>query len=110
MRISWRFDMRLHRAALLLVPLFVACSTASDPTTEGTLPTGPVDSGFTLGTNGLSFPNFGASPAGQLGVGEMTRMFGGKVCQGGTEAGCQLLPVAKKWMTQVNTAAKGGHC
>jgi hypothetical protein len=73
--------------------------------------TAEADSGFRPEEYGFSFPNYGDDiPAVNMTPDEMQRMFGDQVCASQAGGACTLTPAAQRWMDQINTSMKGGHC
>jgi hypothetical protein len=69
------------------------------------------DSGFRPGTNGFSFPNYGADEGYKnLDAAEVQRIYGRSACLTGKGANCVLSPGVRSWMKSANESMSGGHC
>jgi hypothetical protein len=70
-----------------------------------------VESGFTMANDSFAFPNFAyGRPQSQLDAESMVRMYGSGVCTGAQTAPCALTPMARTWMSKVNSLMNGGRC
>ena len=98
--------------ATLPLTAAIGCDDDSGGGGGPSLPSAAVDSGFAMGDDAFSFPNFGGrSQYSQLTVKELVRLFGQQaVCDGAGGDSCLPTPLADTWMRQVNQAMKGGRC